>query len=450
MADVHKIKNDKEVLISSFSKRDKEQVLEKYSDQNQRNAITNTFYQTVYEFINDENKQCEADFYAKMIANFEKANIATDKESIDDHIKMLRSTNAIDDILYDIVTSINDNAVKFQAIDLNKKPGLFLTINSEERLEKNNLEDLYYSFKKWPDEKSSCSTQEFIRLKESVNIPGKAKDSARLRALAALNRKALEKELITLSTFNRLEFYRSKSNLSKRYIWLNDYFKIVLNAKNRMIPKTRNYVVKNLDAEDKFSSERLKRFSALTRRKILYRKYNETQIILLAQVLQKASRRMGVDVDTVTRAPYLIQEFDLLKENGERETYVERTEIDPQSQYNLARRLMRKDIVDLQMMSIFNKIDITYEDLVMASLEVGYISLEDIEYVVAYDDLWNPTTSKYERVSGMVFKIAGYATFFLPPPFNIVASLALGIVEGIVDSKNVNGASNDNPGTFIE
>jgi hypothetical protein len=111
---------------------------------------------------------------------------------------------------------------------------------------------------------------------------------------------------------------------------------------------------------------------------------------------------------------------------------------------------MRKDMVDLQMMSIFNQIDVTYEDLVMASLEVGYITLEDIEFVAKYDDLWNPETSKYERVSKFVFTVAGYTTFFLPPPFNIAASLALGIVEGIADNQHKNGATNDNPGTFIE
>jgi hemolysin activation/secretion protein len=88
--------------------------------------------------------------------------------------------------------------------------------------------------------------------------------------------------------------------------------------------------------------------------------------------------------------------------------------------------------------------------MVMASLETGYISLDDIAYVVKYDDLWNPEVSKAERFLQMTFRVAGYSTFFLPPPWNVTGALTLAIVEGIVDSKNINGASNDNPNTFIE
>jgi hypothetical protein len=86
----------------------------------------------------------------------------------------------------------------------------------------------------------------------------------------------------------------------------------------------------------------------------------------------------------------------------------------------------------------------------MAALETGYISLEDIEYVVKYDDLWNPHKSDFEKIVGFVGTVAGVSTIFLPPPWNITASIAVGIIEGLVLSKNKNGARNDNPSTFIE
>jgi hypothetical protein len=217
-----------------------------------------------------------------------------------------------------------------------------------------------------------------------------------------------------------------------------------------MIPFKRAYKVINLEDENSFSTERLKRFSKLTRRKLLFQKYDENQIILLAQVMKKASQRMGVDPDTKTLTPYLMMEYSIEGESGETENLVEKIELDTQSQFNLARRLMRKDLLALQMMKSFQKLKITYEDLVMASLETGYISLDDIAYVVKYDDLWNPSMSKSERMVNMSFRIAGYSTFLLPPPFNVVAALGLSIVEGIVESKNINGASNDNANTFIE
>ncbi|MGZ3787702.1 MAG: hypothetical protein ACXVLQ_04225 [Bacteriovorax sp.] len=448
LEDVKKIKNDKEVLISSFSKREKDRVLEKFKNVEARERLSQIFYSTVLDFINDDNNQCEADFQERLEESLTKANLAHDKESIDEYLKLLRSTNSIDDVLFDILTALNEDTFKMKKVDLSKKAKWTL-FSHKKRLEKNTLEDIYWRFKSWPDEKTKCSTQEFIRLKESIVVP-KDNEKEKEKFLGTLNLKAYQKDLISLETYNKLEFLRTKSNVNKRYIWLNDYFKIIFNAKDAMRPLSSHYEVKNFDAEDKFSSERIKRFSKLTRRKRLYEKYNETQIILLAQVLQKASRRMGVDPDTITNAPVLVQEFSTLNSKGERETYVEKTELDPQSQYNLARRLMRKDILNLQMMGIFNKTNITYEDLVMASFEVGYISLEDIEFVVKYDDLWNPTTTKYERISKFIYSIVGYSTFFLPPPWNITASIALGVIEGVIDNNHKNGAENDNPGTFIE
>ena len=68
-------------------------------------------------------------------------------------------------------------------------------------------------------------------------------------------------------------------------------------------------------------------------------------------------------------------------------------ELDPQSQYNLARRLMRKDIIDLQRMDSFKKTKIFYEDVVMASFEAAYISFEASDFVVWYDDRWYPSIS---------------------------------------------------------
>jgi hypothetical protein len=261
---------------------------------------------------------------------------------------------------------------------------------------------------------------------------------------------ALNRNIISLETFNKIKFLGKDSTIQNRKIWMNDYFKIIFQAKNKMIPFKRSYKVINLADEDTFSSEKVSRFSQLTRRKLLYQKYDENQIVLLSQVMRKASQRMGVDPDTRTGVPYLVQEFDVLNASGSRDNLVEKIELDTQDQFNLARRLLRKDMVALQMMKSFEKVKISYEDMVMASLETGYISLDDIAYVVKYDDLWNPEISKAERFLQMTFKVAGYSTFFLPPPWNVTGALTLAIVEGIVDSKTINGASNDNPNTFIE
>ena len=111
---------------------------------------------------------------------------------------------------------------------------------------------------------------------------------------------------------------------------------------------------------------------------------------------------------------------------------------------------MRKDIHDIQQMDIFIGKRIFYDEIVMAAFETGYVTIEDLKYVVQYDDLWNPSETKFEKVVGYIRSILGVATFFVPPPFNVGASLALTIADGLIDNATRKGVDNDNPATFID
>lgn len=447
MAEIKTLKNDKEVLISSFSKNEQDRILEKFKDDNKREALINTFYKSVYQFLNNNDENCETSFIQRLTDDLEKTSYARTQEEYLDIFKMLRVSSSIDDIFYDILQDLLKDHYAQKEIKLNEKPFTFKDYSKEYK--KEDLEFYFNKFKTYPDEITTCSYKEFIRLKESVSTD-KDSSSKKYKKTKSAALSAYAQGVITLPTFNKIQFLIEKSTIKDRQVWLSDYFKIIFSAKNKMIPFKRTYNVINLEDENVYSSEKIKRFSTLTRRKILFQKYDESQIILLSQVMKKASQRMGVDPDTKSGIPYLMQEFEITNADGQVENYVERIDLDTQSQFNLARRLLRKDIVALQMMKTFHGVEITYSDLVLASLETGYISLDDIEYVVKYDDLWNPQISKTDRMVNMAFRIAGYGTFFLPPPWNITAGLALTIIEGIVDSKKVDGASNDNPNTFIE
>ncbi len=449
LSDLSKFSNDKEVLISSFDNDEKLRIQNKFLSKDENVRIQKVFNGNLLSFLNNKDAHCEARYIDQLLMDLAKNKIATSLDEVVDVFKMLRVNNIIDDVFYDILENLTKDHFAFLGIDLNRNPIRNIFKDYELKSKDYDLKVLFSSFKNYPDEVNSCSYIELIKMRDSVGIE---KDSivTKSKILKDLAFSALSKDIISLETYNKIKFLGIDSTLSKRNVWLNDYIKIIFNAKNKMIPFKRTYNVINLEDESSFSSERLKRFSQITRRKILYQKYDENQIILLSQAMKKASQRMGVDPDTKTGIPYIVQEFNIVNEAGETENYVEKIELDTQSQFNLARRLLRKDIVALQMMKSFQRVKISYEDLVVASLETGYISLDDIEYVVKYDDLWNSTISKTERLMRMTFKIAGYGTFFLPPPWNVTTALALSIVEGIVDSKNINGASNDNPNTFIE
>ena len=243
MEEVKRIKNDKEVLISSFSAEEKKRILKKYSDSVKNQKLTETFYETVYEFLNDDAKQCEADFYQRLEINLSNKYFGVSKDEIVEHLKYLRSTNAIDDILFEIIVAISEDTYNLRQVDL-KAPYIKPIFAHKSRLEKNAIEDLYWRFKSWPDEKTSCSSQEYVRLRDSIITQKIDSKKEREKYLKTLNNEAISKGLISLETFNKLEFFRKSSNLDKRNIWLNDYFKIIFSAKNRMTPINKGYEVK--------------------------------------------------------------------------------------------------------------------------------------------------------------------------------------------------------------
>ncbi len=448
METIAKLKNTKEVFISSFSKNEQKRIKEKFQDQNQNTKIKNILYSTIQNYLDQEDAQCELRFIAQLSKNLKESGINVSLENLQDTFKMLRVTNAIDDIFYDILIGLSTDQEEFGELKLNKrrsKTGL----KPKKLLEKNDVAELFSGFSVWPDESDRCVYQEFIYIKNKIkNKHNIASDKKRHFKL--LLKEAYRQNIFNLETYNKLEYLRTKSFVTKRNFWLRDYFKIIFNAKDKMKPINSNYVVRNIEEEDSFTSERIRRFSRMTRRKVLFKKYDETQIILLSQIIQRASKRMGADPDTKSGRPVISQEFSTINENGERENYVEQIELDPQSQFNLARRLLRKEMVETQMMETFVGLQITYEDLVTAAFETGYITFEDLEYVVKYDDLWNPTTTPFEKIVGFSFNVAGVGSIFLPPPWNITATIALGVVEGLILNTRKNGAENDNPATFIE
>lgn len=452
LMDLEKIKNDKEAITISVSKSDVKKIRNKFTNNDLNQEIINSFGQAVLTYLNSGKLKCELNLITAFRSELDRKQIHYNEKIIVEYLKFLRVTNHIDDLLYDFAVGINKDVYGLKNVESNKNASPGLNFYSKDKVTKDNdVKDLYRNFSEWPDEEQQCVYQEFSWVRDNLTTKHKKPNyKKKLTIMRRLNVEALKDKLVSSNSFRKLEYLRKESFLNTRYISLEDYFDIVFKAKNKMRPINSEAEVMDIEKEDKFSTDQLKRWSKLTRRKSLYEKYDETQIILLSQVLQNASRRMGTDPDVESGVPFITQEFQILTESGEMENYVERIDLDPQSQYNLARRRMRKDILDLQVMDIFYKIKIHYTEVIMAALETGYITHEDIEYVVAYDDLWNPATTKFERVMKFIFNTARVATFFVPTPFNITASIAITIVEGVVASKTSKGADNDNPASIID
>lgn len=466
MRDLDRFKNDKEVKITVFGKGEAKRILGKYFHESEQTELVERFKKSLLRFVNNEHLVCEMKLVDIFHNELDKSSFENDQKSMEEHFKLLRSIHEIDDIFYELLVGINKDYFALKELKTTRR-AQGLGLNHQKLFDKNDIPKMFNGFKQWPDESDDCVYAVYNDLKKQVRT---AKDEVPkgTNELHLLTLKALKDDLITLDTYHRLEYLRNKSFINKRNnLWLADYIDIIFKAKNRMVPETYVYQTKNIYEEHKFSSEKIKLFSKMTRRKLLYTKYTPTQIIMLSQLLKKAAERMGADPDTISSTVVLTQKFTKKKKKNENlseqeagidnyvearpeDVRIETLELDPQSQYNLARRRMRKDMLDLQVMDEFLKVQITFDDVVMAGLETGYVSLEDIALIVKFDDLWNPEVLPVQKVLNFVFRVSGYASFYIPAPWNIVAMIALGVTEGLVDNLFKSGATNDNPATFIE
>jgi hypothetical protein len=470
---VAKLHNDKEVKITRFSAKAKENVLKKYEASELRTKIGSLFYEVVYAFVNDSNLRCEINLIERLKNKLKQNDFNYSYLDIEEYLKLLRSTQYIDDIFYEFLSEINTDFYELNKIDrklyqLGPDVVRGWTKNGGENFNRrdvtaykkltpeNDVEDLYENFSIWPDDKKSCLYQQlnYIRgnLKDYKNKGRKISKKRNSEILKQLNRAAVINKSITANSFMKLEYLREKSFVTDRYLSLENYLLIVFNNKNHLKPENYTYNIQDIEKEFDFSSVVLSRYNSLTRRKDLYEKYNGTQITSLSQVLEKASKRMGVDPDYVSSRVVVTQTFQRIKSDGTLENYVEeeRLELSPGDQYTFSRKRMRQDIENLKKMKEYADIEIYYSDVVMAALETGYLSLEDIEYAVKYDDLWNPEKTEYEKILGYIFSFTGYATFFLPPPYNVTASIGLVVIQNVLYNRQVKGELNDNSASFID
>jgi hypothetical protein len=362
------------------------------------------------------------------------------------YIYSLRSYNFIDDIFSKLLIDLN----KLEA-NLQNSENLIAASTRWIRMgsfviQNNDVNKLYDVFNEWPNEEDKCLLGTWANFVYSIE--SKVKNYPESSEIKMLNRYALLKGVIDTKVFKKLEVLR-ESEILERKIFSSGYFKKTFWAKNSMVPKNvRRYEIP-IDQEDRYSSHKAFRFKDVSRREAFYHKYNEDQIVILANILKMASIRMGVDPDVEASVPVVFQELTYQNEDGEYVTIKDEFVMsNAKDQYEYALRRMRMDIYDAKYYSAFSNLKINFEDLVMAGLETGYITHEEVAMVLQYDDLWNKQESKLWKAIKLTLGIGGSAVFYLPPPYNIVGAIGIALINsGIIEKKT--GEDNDNPNSLF-
>ncbi|EPZ49928.1 putative lipoprotein [Bacteriovorax sp. BAL6_X] len=189
--------------------------------------------------------------------------------------------------------------------------------------------------------------------------------------------------------------------------------------------KVQNFLTKqfpdriNIQKTDYISGRAEK--SKVSRREALLAKYNQFQIIYLRGMTQRLLNRLNADEVIIN---VIIDDES-----------VEEIILDPMEQYRFAAKMVRKELGDLQMMNLFEGIDVGFEDILAAAFETGLVSGEDLSTLALVDDVWNPELTKAEKRKRFIRR---YGTIFvaaIPTTFYLVKVLSLVGIEMLTETK---------------
>lgn len=345
---------------------------------------------------------CELGLINQLQADAKRNGVIAKDEEVNTFIHYLRQQDLIDDVLYKLMK--DSSAVESDFIALaDERPARPFNVYTRQNADV-DIEKMYQPFKTWPDDVKKCTLNTYFDMVNTITFKN-AKD--RDSQLSKLNYIAYVQGVIDLEKYNKLMTLQEKG-VYDWPVYLRRYADIINNAKDKLTKTpeakaTHNFTVEYVSKRDK-----------LTQRGNLYRTYNSTQVMMLAQIIEKTAKRMD--------ARYVSINWQYTNDpNGEGEIYV----LSPMEQYRAAIKMLRKDMAEVMRSDAFRGTGLEYDHLIAAAYEAGFIKSNELDQVLKFEDFWNPKTPKWKAYANFAFSIAGSATFYLPPPWNIIGAIGL-------------------------
>ncbi|MFA7614068.1 MAG: hypothetical protein WCY48_07505 [Candidatus Caldatribacteriota bacterium] len=400
-------RNNKEALSRQVSNEDVERM--KYWLK-QRNLSEEQMYHLSSNFLNgvlsdfvEQDTYCDLYLPYLFLDVLKGEGVVTRDDDIYQFYVYLRHSNLIDDLFYDLLKKSTRIVVNFEQ-NKNRPIGR-RPLNLYKRYSRvDDLEKFYQPFKSWPDEVDSCTIQTYLRHINQLNL---SNSKSRNKDLKKLNWLGYQQGILSLENYNRLEILR-EAYITNWPITTARYIDIIKNAKDKKA------IVREESSTDDFNMTYVLRKENITRRGKLYAAYNSTQIFLMSQIIERTAKRMD--------AKYVELSFQYTDDpEGEGEIYV----LSPMEQYRVSINMLKKEIAELVRSETFRGTPLEYADIIAASYETGLLKSEDIEQVLKFEDFWNPKVSRWQAYRNYAFSLAGTATYYLPPPWNILGAVGL-------------------------
>lgn len=379
--------------------------------------------------MNEEEKvdtTCEVGVISRLTSHARRLDVLAPDEEAHTLLVFLRNKNLIDDIFYKL---LRDSAnVK---VDLTNRVNArlpFIRPNGTGMENGLDIKKLYEPFITWPDDVKRCTFDAYYDLAAKLTWKTAKERDGKIKNL---NYHAYRQGVISLAIYNKLEVLRNRG-IMEWPITFKRYADIVNNAKDRLTktPET--------STTNSFSEKYVSRKERLTQRGRLFKVYNSTQVMMLAQIIEKTAKRM--DAKQVSLNWQYTED-----PRGETEVYI----FSPMEQYRAAIKMLRKEMGEVMRSDAFRNTGLEYDDLIAAAYETGFIKSEELDYVLKFEEFWNPQTPKWKTYTNFAFSLAGTATFYLPPPWNIVGAVALVLTQSKIMSNGQQPDPDDNWNVII-
>jgi hypothetical protein len=403
--DVTLLQNNKEANSRIITKKDRVRLAEWEEHHplgDELSARAAKVFRTTMISYQARETQCDPGMASLLQVNAKNAGVIAEGAELPNLLIYLREQNQMDDILLRVFMRSEEvrfdiaNAIRW------KKPKTPRKLVAPAGID---LKKYFAFVSHWPDEVEFCSIGRYFRMAEM--LPYKT-TSERDNLMWRLSHIGLRDGAINAVTFHRLEALRLNNVLDWDHYSYN-YLDMIESAKDKLA-KERELVTTN-----NFSERYVSRKEKLTQRGRLYKVYSPTQVMIMAAVIEKLARRMDA------RRVELIFQYGA-EPGTDTQIYV----LSPMEQYRVSVKMMKKEMAELMRGDLFKNTGISYEDIIASSFETGLIKSSELDQILKFEEFWNPKApSRFRTYANFAFSIAGTATFYLPPPWNLMGAVAL-------------------------
>lgn len=192
------------------------------------------------------------------------------------------------------------------------------------------------------------------------------------------------------------------------------------------------------DSPTKVMSKRKKKARGLSNRLALYSRYNGLQIKQLADEFKTFTERM----DLFSSDAKIVIHY---KDGRPDEVYT----LSPEEQYRMAAKMLHKEVEALRNSGLFIGRTPSFDDVIIASVETGFVRASELDAAMGVDNVWNPRVSGWAKVMSVVKKYGSTSLILIPTPYTFWASLVLTLAETLVQKKTQGPGNADDNGISI-